>query len=135
VDVRERIEPGAGHRCPYCHDLLEGARPDDDLVVCGGCGTRHHGACLDELGRCTVLGCGWISPTALELPHIEDARTVEDLRHVIRLRVARYLEGRARRPPTAAAVERRSLFTPALVISLAIGGVYLLMVVLTRAGR
>ena len=43
-------------RCPYCHDLLA---VDAAQVDCGGCGTRHHGACIEELGRCTVLGCAW----------------------------------------------------------------------------
>lgn len=49
-------------RCPFCHRALDeapdggGARPGPPLR-CAGCGTAHHRDCLDEHGRCTVLGC------------------------------------------------------------------------------
>lgn len=41
--------------CPWCKEDLPA-----DLVPalrCGGCGTAHHAACLEEAGGCTVLGC------------------------------------------------------------------------------
>ena len=57
--ARTRPDP-ARERCPYCRDELEGA--GDDLVTCQGCGTSHHAACLEELGRCTILGCGRSRP-------------------------------------------------------------------------
>ncbi|HBP21394.1 MAG TPA: hypothetical protein DEA08_26855 [Planctomycetes bacterium] len=42
-------------RCPYCHDsaaIVEAGRR------CGGCGTRYHVECANELGgRCATLGC------------------------------------------------------------------------------
>lgn len=53
--LRERR--GASERCPYCHDCLEGGQIADARVVCEGCGTTHHAACLAELGGCTVMGC------------------------------------------------------------------------------
>ncbi len=42
-------------RCPYCHDRLE--KPDLPLATCADCGTPFHRLCLEELGRCTTLGC------------------------------------------------------------------------------
>lgn len=91
MDVRERHEPGAAHRCPYCHDLLEGEQQDDALVVCGGCGTRHHSACVDELGRCTVLGCTWTPPGG-SLGRFDGARSVEELRRSVRERARRFVQ-------------------------------------------
>jgi len=41
-------------RCPYCHDAIGRLEATD----CGGCGARHHAACLAENGGCTVYGCG-----------------------------------------------------------------------------
>jgi hypothetical protein len=55
--VRRRDEQVAAERCPYCHDLIA-ALPRGELVTCAGCGTQHHEACLAEIGRCTVHGCG-----------------------------------------------------------------------------
>lgn len=42
---------GAGARCPFCHDGLEG-----ELATCEACRTIHHTDCLADAG-CTVLGC------------------------------------------------------------------------------
>lgn len=34
-------------------------------MTCGGCSTRYHSACVDELGSCGTLGCeGTIQPSA-----------------------------------------------------------------------
>lgn len=42
-------------RCPLCHAPLGAAR----TRRCGGCATRTHAACADELGvGCPTLGCG-----------------------------------------------------------------------------
>jgi hypothetical protein len=38
--------------CPYCRTPVE-----DDPDPCPTCATLHHGECLREHGRCTVLGC------------------------------------------------------------------------------
>jgi hypothetical protein len=38
--------------CPYCRTPVE-----DDPLECPACATVHHGECLREHGRCTVLGC------------------------------------------------------------------------------
>lgn len=38
--------------CPYCRTPVE-----DDPEECPACATLHHGECLREHGRCTVLGC------------------------------------------------------------------------------
>lgn len=48
-------EAAPGERCPWCHDAL---RDGDSQWACARCGTRHHAACRDEAGGCTVLGCG-----------------------------------------------------------------------------
>jgi TM2 domain-containing membrane protein YozV len=40
--------------CPYCRTAFE---PDDEIVTCSGCATRHHADCLKENGGCTVFGC------------------------------------------------------------------------------
>jgi len=55
LEVKPR--EGAAERCPYCHDCLAGGVLEDVQVVCEGCGTAHHRACLAELGGCTVMGC------------------------------------------------------------------------------
>ncbi len=47
-------EGAAAEACPYCPDALGSV----DVVACGACSTRHHAACLAELGRCTLHGCG-----------------------------------------------------------------------------
>jgi TM2 domain-containing membrane protein YozV len=43
-----------GGACPYCRTAFE---PDDEIVACLGCATRHHAECLQENGGCTVFGC------------------------------------------------------------------------------
>ena len=52
----------AAERCPYCHDELLAdealAKGAAEVARCDACQTVHHQACLEELGRCTVLGCG-----------------------------------------------------------------------------
>lgn len=58
VQVRRREgEEVASERCPYCHDLIGGVA-SGELIPCPGCGTTHHEACLAEIGRCTIHGCG-----------------------------------------------------------------------------
>jgi hypothetical protein len=42
-------------RCPYCRDVLH--KPDLPVVACESCRTPFHRICLEELGRCTTLGC------------------------------------------------------------------------------
>lgn len=66
MQVSARVHPGPSHeRCPYCRDELQAA--DAELVECQGCGTTHHAACLEELGRCTIMGCDRAAPLT-ELP-------------------------------------------------------------------
>lgn len=47
-------------RCPYClADLAEvGDDPAEVVVSCKACLTRHHLACWEEHGRCTIFACG-----------------------------------------------------------------------------
>jgi len=47
-------EVAVGGTCPYCRAPFE---PDDEVVACPGCATRHHADCLQENGGCTVFGC------------------------------------------------------------------------------
>lgn len=49
VDRSER----AALLCPFCRDTLEQREGTD----CGGCSTRYHAACAEELASCAVLGC------------------------------------------------------------------------------
>ncbi len=90
-------ETPADHRCPYCHDALASgeALPADDLVECDGCRTRHHRACIEELGRCTIRGCERslhvAPPTALDQPI-----PAAELRSAVRREVERRLRERAR---------------------------------------
>jgi hypothetical protein len=44
--------------CPFCRDVLA---PEDEVVVCRDCDTRHHEACWDEGGVCSTCS----SPTGL----------------------------------------------------------------------
>lgn len=67
-------------RCPYCHDLLGGGA-QVERVTCDTCGTGHHRACLEELGRCATLGCGGEAEGDLE---------------ALRERVRRHAEARER---------------------------------------
>lgn len=61
-----RARPLDSHlRCPYCRDELAGGA---ERVECPGCATVHHRACLEELGRCTVMGCGTAAPGRVEEP-------------------------------------------------------------------
>jgi hypothetical protein len=39
--------------CPYCRDDVG----DEDSRACTVCETRHHAACWEEAGGCTLLGC------------------------------------------------------------------------------
>ncbi len=90
-------ETPADHRCPYCHDALASGAdlPADDLVECDGCRTRHHRACIEELGRCTIRGCERslrVAPaTALDQPV-----PAAELRSAVRREVERRLRERAR---------------------------------------
>ena len=40
--------------CPYCRTKFV---PQDEPVVCEGCGTSHHADCYAENGGCTIFGC------------------------------------------------------------------------------
>jgi TM2 domain-containing membrane protein YozV len=40
--------------CPYCRAPFE---PDEEIVACPACATRHHADCLQENGGCAVFGC------------------------------------------------------------------------------
>lgn len=72
MELSAQARPAARERCPYCHDEL-GAAGDDERVECAGCGTTHHAACLEELGRCTVMGCGReLAPARGSAPGQED---------------------------------------------------------------
>ena len=87
-----RAREGAAERCPYCHDCLEGGEIEDARVVCEGCGTSHHQACLAELGGCTVMGC----PGGKTLP----IGAVEEVRARVRGRLESFLAN-TRRPKAA----------------------------------
>ncbi|MBL4849865.1 MAG: hypothetical protein JKY65_30425 [Planctomycetes bacterium] len=50
--IRLQAQPTSNLRCPYCHQELGPSRR-----ACAQCQTLHHPECLEELGRCTVLGC------------------------------------------------------------------------------
>ena len=72
MELSAQARPAARERCPYCHDEL-GAAEAEERVECAGCGTTHHAACLEELGRCTVLGCGReLAPAPGPAPGQED---------------------------------------------------------------
>ena len=90
VEVTLRRREGATERCPYCHDYLEGGVLEDVQVVCEGCGTAHHRACLAELGGCTVMGCGDGKPAAVG--------GVEEVRSRVRERVGRFVATHTERP-------------------------------------
>jgi len=38
--------------CAYCKDTLS-----ESVYICSGCETYYHTDCLEELGKCAVLGC------------------------------------------------------------------------------
>ena len=87
-ELQVKAREGAVERCPYCHDCLEGGEIEDARVVCEGCGTSHHRACLAELGGCTVMGCGGKPAVA----------GVEELRSRVRERVGRFVATHSARP-------------------------------------
>ncbi len=95
-------ETPADQRCPYCHDALASSEdlPADDLVECDGCRTRHHRACIEELGRCTIRGCERslrVEPRAE--PAVEGSRRSAVQREVerrLRERVRGFLHAHAR---------------------------------------
>ena len=93
ITPRER---GERVRCPYCHDLL--AEEVLEPITCTGCGTVHHRACLEELGRCTVLGC----EAGLTFAHRSEPSGPQ-YRQILRKRVRRraraYAETQAKRSP------------------------------------
>lgn len=91
--VRATPSRAAEVRCPYCHDLLQSAR--EALIECPGCGTMHHGACIAELGRCTVLGCAQpIGVEALPLPLAPESEERRRVREASRGRVQRFAASR-----------------------------------------
>jgi hypothetical protein len=93
LQVRRREgEDAAAERCPYCHDLI-GAAAGGELVTCDGCGTAHHEACLAELGRCTIHGCG-LAIDAAERERLEAERAT--VRERVRSRIGRAVQARSR---------------------------------------
>lgn len=96
-DLELKSRESAAERCPYCHDCLEGGQIADAQVVCEGCGTSHHRACLAELGGCTVMGCSGGAPAP--------EGGLEEIRERIRSRVGR-LVPRIASPPDPGAAER-----------------------------
>src|SRR5262245_59362419 len=50
--MRATARPSRLHRS-YCRD----SSFDERLLRCGGCGTRCHEGCWDELGSCPTFGC------------------------------------------------------------------------------
>lgn len=80
-------------RCPYCHDQLQAAR--EELVECPGCHTVHHGACIAEIGRCTVLGCRQpITREALPLPPPLESPVRREVRQRAAGKAHQFLRGR-----------------------------------------
>lgn len=92
MDVRARGHRDEKARCPYCHDLLAA---EVHSTVCGACGTTHHAACVEELGRCTVLGCAW-TPMGSPAPTL--TRTVEEYRRAVAGRARRFVQVHAHPP-------------------------------------
>lgn len=58
--TREVLEVDAGATCPLCRDAVVPADPTLPAMRCDGCQTIYHQPCFDELGGCSVLGCGRI---------------------------------------------------------------------------
>ncbi|MCO5168635.1 MAG: hypothetical protein M9894_20025 [Planctomycetes bacterium] len=124
MDVRARPhDEGGSTRCPYCHDSM-GEQTDE--VTCGACGTTHHAACLEELGRCTVLGCAW-TPTGAPAPAL--TRTVEEYRRAVRERKVRRfakglrrVDGPARRRQPWSPDDQRRTAARAFLESIGLGG-------------
>ena len=96
MDLLGRVHDGEV-RCPYCHDALEAEALD--IVTCPGCRTRHHVACVQELGHCSVHGCGRALPEAE--PRQAASPEIEALRRRIRERARRYASRQARTPGPA----------------------------------
>lgn len=94
IALRERTGPD--QRCPYCHDALAETGVGEELP-CRSCGTLHHEVCLDELGGCTVLGCGGGKARPLA--------SVEEVRARVRERLERFLE-HTQRPRAPEELER-----------------------------
>ena len=40
--------------CPYCRTAFG---PEEQPILCEGCGTAHHADCYAENGGCTIFGC------------------------------------------------------------------------------
>jgi hypothetical protein len=55
TEARQKILEAADVLCPYCRGEFIAK---DDTVSCRECKTRHHQECWDEVGRCSVFGCG-----------------------------------------------------------------------------
>lgn len=89
MDVRARGHRAEKARCPYCHDLLA---VEVQAITCGACGTTHHAACMEELGRCTVLGCAW-TPQGAPAPAL--TRTVDEYRRAVAGRARRFVQEHA----------------------------------------
>jgi RING finger family protein len=79
LELEVKVRQSAAERCPYC---LEGGEIEDARVVCEGCGTTHHQACLAELGGCTVMGCSSL--------RARPEGGVEEIRERVRARMNRF---------------------------------------------
>ena len=51
--ARVQVPTGAGLRCPFCHDAVEGSG-----VACTACLAPHHTECWDETEVCSNCGGG-----------------------------------------------------------------------------
>lgn len=132
--VRARSGGGDEQRCPYCHDLLQAA--GEELIECPGCRTVHHGGCIAELGRCTVLGCAqpitrealplppaWESPARRQVRERASGRASEWVRAREQARASGRLEPPLDHSARSRALMRRGLlglFTSAAALTLAI---------------
>ncbi len=104
--LRERDDARA--RCPYCHDLLAA---EGERVACRACGTTHHQACLEELGRCPVAGCAAPVPGAAARPATSESEG-EAIRRRVRERARAFAKRSRPRapeppPPESASIEQR----------------------------
>lgn len=88
IITAEDVHPGY---CPYCGEELDDTTPDDDpraVVECKGCITRHHLACWNEAGGCTMPGCGQKDFSMISRPQrISGAEPVSELQPAIVIRV------------------------------------------------
>ncbi len=83
----------SAERCPLCREALEGTGGRLlPTTVCGGCGTRYHRACQEELGECATYGCPGIPPVRLARPEAAAGDPLRRLDRHARARLMRALE-------------------------------------------